>query len=125
MRTNKSSRLISINNDNLKYKFVENSDSVSGYRIMNLDLLRQEIVNISTHKCICDQAQWLVSDGQEPIMIRSEINRSRLFSIVLVCKGCSKQFQIKTVDKQSNGLYDINVRDVWGSVSSGGLCCKS
>ena len=92
----KSAKLLSLGGDNLKYKFVENSEKVTGYRIMNLDILQKEIVNISLHTCACEEAQKIVKDGREPIVIKSELNRSGLFSVILVvCKGCDKQFPIK------------------------------
>ena len=44
-------------------------------------LFRKHIEKISTHKRICEQAQKLVSDGQEPIVIRSKINRSGISGV--------------------------------------------
>ena len=122
VKKDKSSKLIRLGRDSLKYKFVENSNTnASGYRVMNLDLLKEEIVKISEHSCMCEQAQRLVTEGKDPITIKGELSRSGLYSVILVvCKGCDEQFPIKTSEKQANGLYDINVRAVWGSVTSGG-----
>ena len=37
----------------------------------------------------------------------------------MLCRGCNQQFALPSSYKQGNGLYDINVRAVWGSVASG------
>ena len=39
-----------------------------------------------------------------------------------VCQDGDKDFCFHTRSKQSNGAYDINVRAVWGSVTSGSGC---
>ena len=39
-----------------------------------------------------------------------------------VCQGGDKEFCFHTRSRQSNGICDINVRAVWGSVSSRGGC---
>ena len=59
--------------------------------------------------------------GKDPISLKTGMNRNGLFSVLLiVCQGCLAHFPNKTSVKQNNELYDINVRAVWGSISSGG-----
>ena len=49
------------------------------------------------------------------------MNRNDLFrALLIVCQGCHAQFPILTSLKQNNGLCDINVRAVGGSISGGG-----
>ena len=88
---------------------------------MNIENLKQHVLEISTHSCLCAKAQNLVLEGKDPITLKTEINRSGLFSVLMIiCQGCHKQFPMKNSDKQENALYDINVRAVWGTVASGG-----
>jgi hypothetical protein len=44
-----------------------------------------------------------------------------VFSILLaICEGCKQELSLNTSQKQSNGHYNINVRAVWGTVTSVG-----
>ncbi|KAH3799726.1 hypothetical protein DPMN_153340 [Dreissena polymorpha] len=37
-----------------------------------------------------------------------------------ICAGCDKEFKLETSKRQGNGLFDVNVRAVWGTMASGG-----
>ena len=89
--------------------------------MINIDCLKDHVVDITTHSCVCGKAQELCMKGEDPIKIKIEMNRSGLFSVLMAnCQGCSKQFPLNTSPKQDNGTHDINIRAVWGTVSSGG-----
>ena len=47
---NKSS--VNVGNDNLRHKFLESSDNVSGYRIMNPDPLKGERQHLCKFMCL-------------------------------------------------------------------------
>ena len=58
--------------------------------------------------------------GGDPIKIKMEMNRRGLFSVLMaVCQRCSKQVPLNMSPKQDNGIHDINICAVWGTVSSG------
>lgn len=119
------SKLVRLGSTSLRFKYVKCTKPVTGYRIMNVDLLQKHIVAITTHTCLCSKAQELVRNGKEPVTLKSEIKKNGLFSILLVvCQGCQKEFQLKNSEKQQTGLIDINVRAVWGSVTAGGGSSK-
>jgi len=53
--------------------------------------------------------------------LKGEKCKSGLFSILtLQCHGCKKEFNLATSEKNSLGHYDINLRAVWGTMTSGG-----
>jgi len=114
----RGARLCKLSEDSLKFKIL--NKPISGYRIINLELLQHHVVDITTHVCLCPLAQKVATSGQAPIKLKSEYCKSGLFSIILAeCCGCLQQFKVSTSPKQQNGLYDINVRAVWGTVTSG------
>ena len=86
--------------DSTSLKFVIHKQPLSGYRLINLDMLKDHVVNLTTHACLCPKAQDLAREGKEPIVVRTEICQSGLFSILLAkCNGCLKEFQIETSQK--------------------------
>ena len=119
----RQSKLLSLGNTSLKFKLSESSENISGYRMINIETLQHHLMEITTHSCLCEEAQKLVAEGENPLTLKSEINRCGLFSILMaVCQGCKKQFPLNNSNIQENGIYDINLRAVWGTVSSGGGC---
>ncbi|XP_060577969.1 uncharacterized protein LOC132735083 [Ruditapes philippinarum] len=117
----KHSKLLSLGSTSLKFKLFLNKKPLSGYRIINLENLKDHVAVISTHSCICEKARALAANGKPPIILRSEKCKSGLFSILLaICEGCKQEFCLNTSQKQGNGQYDINVRAVWGTMASGG-----
>ena len=85
----------------MRFKYEENIKHISGYRMINLDILIEHIVKITTHSC--DKAQQLISDGEDPITLKSKINQSGLYSVLIVlCRGCNQQFALPSSYKQGN-----------------------
>ena len=119
----RQSKLLSLGNTSLKLKLSESSENISGYRMINIETLQHHLMEITTHFCLCEEAQKLVAEGENPLTLKSEINGCGLFSISMaLCQGCKKQFPLNNSNIQENGVYDINLRAVWGTVSSGGGC---
>ena len=117
----RKSKLLRLGHTSLKFKFHKDSEIVSGYRLINIDNLKEHIVEITTHSCLCAKAQELVSKGKDPLTLKSEINRCGLFSVLMVlCNGCNQKFPLKNSKMIESGLYDINIRAVWGTVATGG-----
>ena len=113
-------KLIELSSKSLKYKLFHSKKPISGYRIINTDALKAHVSDIAAHTCLCDAARNLVVDGKSPVTLQSEKCKNGLFSVIVaVCEGCGTKFDIKTSHKLNNGLYDINVRAVWGAMSSG------
>lgn len=117
------SKLLRLGKTSLKFQYRQDTQPVSGYRIVNVDMLQNHLLEITSHSCVCVKAQAVVESGKDPIKLKTEISRTGLCSILMaVCQGCDKEFSFHTSTRQSNGLYDINVRAVWGCVSSGSGC---
>ena len=96
-----------------------------GYRIINLNLLAMHILDITTHCMRCTQAQAKLTDNDLPVKLIGEVKRLGLASVIAaVCLGCNKTFTFDTSSKiecsNSNNRFDINVRSVWGQMSTGG-----
>ncbi|KAK3108941.1 hypothetical protein FSP39_019316 [Pinctada imbricata] len=120
----KSSLDISDERQRLKLKIrrvVSSKTQPQGYRFMNLDCLQSHISDITLHACTCPQAIQLASQGMSPLNIESELQNMGLASILgVVCQGCRKQFKlVNSPTLPESKRYDINVRAVWGSVSTG------
>ena len=80
---------------------------LSTWIFCNINSLTPVYIRVSANK------HTLVTEGKDPIAIKREFNHSGLYSVILVvCRECDKQFPIKTSEKQSKGLYDINAQAV-------------
>ena len=48
---------------------------------MNLDNLNDFVSTIEVHSCLCSGAIKMAADGNNPIVLQSEIKRNGLFSV--------------------------------------------
>ena len=122
MNYEKGTKLLRLGQAGLKFK-IENVSYLNGYRIINLDSLKEHVVEITLHTVTCTKAHALAESGRPPVSLTSESNRSGLFSILWAkCHGCEKKFPLKTSPsiKTDDKIFDINVRAVWGAMTSGG-----
>ena len=118
-----------------KYKCVRNKSrsihlqvpksKLDGNRIINMDILKASIMEMSTHSAIRSEAYQVVSEGKSPIILESE--RRNGLSVILEarCNGCNKRFIIDNSPgmETNKGLRkEINVKAVWGSMVTGGGC---
>ncbi|KAK3099893.1 hypothetical protein FSP39_011406 [Pinctada imbricata] len=104
----------------LKIKRVINS-AIGGYRLINLENLQHHVTDITMHACVCPQAIKLASVGKPPIKLDTEIRSLGLASVMAAkCHGCGMEFHFSTSPQlPGTKRYDINVRAVWGSMSTG------
>jgi hypothetical protein len=103
--------------------------STDSYRLINLDLLQDPVAEITKHSILCERASYLVSCGESPVKLISEVRRMGLASVLLAqCQGCSLTFRLDTSKKvrtsTGNQRFEVNVRAVWGSMSTGGGASK-
>lgn len=76
---------------------------------------------ITTYVCLCPKVIVIATQNESPMTLKYEKCKSVLFSIlVAVCARCNKEFSLETSKRQGSGLSDLNVRDVWGTMSNGG-----
>ena len=102
----------------LKYKL--ECRKITGNRILNLEMLETNVMEITKHVCLCAPAQKLAAQDCSPITLKSELGRSGLFSIIVcVCNGCAKEFRVANGSKHPSLFYDINIRAVWGTIVGG------
>ena len=95
-----SSKMVKLGSTSLKFKFVKNTKPITGYRIMNLDLLQKHLCSINIHTCMCKKAQQLVSDGKEPVTLKSEIDKKWLIQHLSVCMCRVPRKVLQNSDKQ-------------------------
>ncbi|KAL4229797.1 hypothetical protein ACF0H5_010188 [Mactra antiquata] len=114
-----------------KLYLMKDSLKLEGNRIFNMELLKDKIVDITTHTAICDSARDLALRDEPAVTFRSE-KRNGLWSVFeCVCLGCKHKFMLETgrtlkVDGiESRDMKDINVRTVWGSMVNGGGCSST
>ena len=112
------------NSTSLKLTFKPKSkDDTSGSRIIELNNLQNYVGDISKHVLICPKSSEL-HDNQSPIKLLGEVKRQGLHSVVAAeCQGCHKVFHLGGSSKlpvNESFHYDINVRAVWGEMSTGG-----
>ena len=99
----------------------------SGYRLINLEKMSLHMVKLSVHCASCTKCHSLVAAGGIPIKMLGEVSRKGLASVLQAqCRGCGKVFRMETSDLISLGTsskkkaFDVNVRSVWGQMSTGG-----
>ena len=99
----------------------------SGYRLVNLEKMSLHMVELSVHCASCTKCHSLVAAGGIPIKMLGEVSRKGLASVLQAqCRGCGKVFRMETSDLISLGTsskknaFDVNVRSVWGQMSTGG-----
>ena len=112
------------NSTSLKLTFKPKSKGeMSGSRIIELNNLQNYVGDISKHVLICPKSSEL-HDNQSPIKLLGEVKRQGLYSVVAAeCQGCHKVFHLGGSSKlpvNESFHYDINVRAVWGEMSTGG-----
>ncbi|VDI32969.1 Hypothetical predicted protein [Mytilus galloprovincialis] len=106
-------------NEGLKLKICKNKPVLAeGYRLLNLDLLRKHILQITLHVIQCPK----VCDMKdiEPLKLFFDERNLGLASVMFAeCQGCHKQFKFTSSPMLSNDMFDVNVRGVWGSMVTG------
>ncbi|KAH3815326.1 hypothetical protein DPMN_143848 [Dreissena polymorpha] len=69
------------------------------------------------HAATCEKAKALVTGGISLTDLVSEVNSYGLVSIFLAkYLGCNQAFKFDTSPRLESGNFDVNVRDVWGTL---------
>ena len=108
--------------DGMKMKFTKVKDiSPKGYRLINLHMLEGHVSQITMHVCQCLKAMKIVSEGNSPIKLVSEVRSLGLACVLMAkCQGCEMKFTLESSPKvPGTKRFDINVRAVWGSMVTG------
>jgi len=102
-------KLFSLGN-NLRCKMHSKQKPVTGYRIVNVEALKQNVLDITMHACLCEKAKELAIKDCPVITLKGDKCKSGLFSILtLQCHahdGCKKEFNLATSEKNiSTNIY--------------------
>ena len=96
----------------------------NGSRVVNLDMLRQNLQKVTTHVANCQPCINRALQQKQAIIISSE-NRAGLASLFTIrCLGCNDEFSMATSLKARgcNGViyWESNLAAVWGQMVCGG-----
>ena len=113
-----------VNSEGLKLTFKKKEiGNLSGHRIISLNNLEYYVGEISKHVLLCPKSATL-ADNESPIKLLGEVKRQGLHSILAAkCQGCQQIFHLGGSSKlhmNDTIRYDLNVRAVWGEMSTGG-----
>jgi hypothetical protein len=105
-------------------KFAPECEIGDEFELIKLKLLGEHIKELTSHAAVCVEAQRVAALGKTPMnLLKVTKNQGLANFLSSICMGCHKTFQFCTSPMLStpNGQhYEINVRGVWGTMSSGG-----
>ena len=104
----------------------EERGNMEGFRFINLECLSSFVNSLTIHALECKKAQELYAEnGESPIVVLGEVWSRSLASIVgCRCKGCGKNYEIKSPRMRHSKRFEINFRAVWAQMVTGGGSAK-